>query len=196
MDARILTPKTGCTICGKKVNARGLCDTHYKQHKRAGTLPERTRTTHLSLIERFNVTTEKVTESGCMIWMGTLNNFGHGRLGYGGKLHLAHRLFYTEFKGEIPNGMCVCHKCDVPQCVNPDHLFLGSQSDNMADMYSKKRGAVGADYHRSTLTDDLVAKLKADGRTQDEIAKDYGIARTTVSAIKTGRAWKHVCAAT
>ena len=192
MANAILSPKKGCSICGKKVNARGLCDTHYKQHKRAGTLPERTRTDHLGLADRLNHWSEKVTESGCMIWTGCVDANGYGKIGYGGKMHLAHRLSYESVNGKIPDGMHVCHKCDTPSCVNPDHLFLGTQADNISDMVSKGRGAIGAKYHRSNLTDEKVKAIKADIRTQDVIANEYGVSRTNISAIKTGRAWAHV----
>ena len=83
---------------------------------------------------------EAVTESGCWIWMRSTASHGYGdfRLNY--KLFLAHRASYEAFVGPIPDGMFVLHRCDVKQCVNPDHLFLGTNADNMADKEAKGRG--------------------------------------------------------
>lgn len=82
-----------------------------------------------------------VPECGCWIWLGARDQYGYGKLGSHGRHMLsAHRLFYTFYKGEIPEGMSVCHKCDTPPCVNPDHLFLGTPLDNARDRERKGRG--------------------------------------------------------
>lgn len=85
---------------------------------------------------------DPVPESGCWLWTYSLNNKGYGRLAFNGKPRLVHRLAYTEYNGAIPEGMSVCHKCDTPSCVNPTHLFLGTQSDNAIDMVRKMRSYV------------------------------------------------------
>ena len=77
--------------------------------------------------------------NGCWIWTGSLTAGSYGQTRYNGKLWRAHRLFYTLFKSEIPNKLMVCHHCDNPQCVNPDHLFLGTNQDNLSDMVRKGR---------------------------------------------------------
>jgi len=80
--------------------------------------------------------------SGCWIFTGATNNFGYGIVGLGSRGQpndRAHRITYRHFRGEIPDGMFVCHTCDVPSCCNPDHLFLGDRADNMKDAAKKRR---------------------------------------------------------
>jgi hypothetical protein len=82
--------------------------------------------------------------AGCWVFMGATNSFGYGIVGSGGRgkpNDRAHRITYKHFKGEIPKGMFVCHTCDVPSCCNPDHLFLGTNQDNVNDMVRKKRNS-------------------------------------------------------
>ena len=81
-------------------------------------------------------------ENGCWEWIGCKWRTGYGYIRKAGKHIAAHRYFYTLHKGfEIPENMCVCHTCDNPSCVNPNHLFLGTQLDNIRDMYAKGRQA-------------------------------------------------------
>lgn len=80
-----------------------------------------------------------VTESGCWIWDGYLDSCGYGRTGFANEQQSAHRVSWKVFRGPIPKGLCVLHRCDVPSCVNPDHLFLGTQIDNIDDMTRKGR---------------------------------------------------------
>ncbi len=80
-----------------------------------------------------------IIENDCWIWSKTKNNFGYGVVSFKGKKEKAHRISYEIFKEPIPKGMYVLHRCDEPRCVNPDHLWLGTQGDNMRDMHKKKR---------------------------------------------------------
>lgn len=82
---------------------------------------------------------EKVTESGCWIWMGYTNPQGYGRTPWSGRILAAHRIIYEHFKGPIPEGMLACHSCDVPSCCNPDHIFIGTEYDNAIDAFRKGR---------------------------------------------------------
>ena len=75
----------------------------------------------------------------CWLWTGALNSKGYGSLRVNGKSVSAHRLSFLWFKGDIPDGMLICHTCDTPSCVNPDHLWLGTPKDNHKDMWDKGR---------------------------------------------------------
>ena len=83
-----------------------------------------------------------VNDKGCWEWTGTKVG-GYGRLGWKGKSDYAHRVAWRVFKGPIVDDLCVCHKCDNPSCVNPDHLWLGTHQQNMIDRENKNRTAKG-----------------------------------------------------
>jgi hypothetical protein len=93
------------------------------------------------LIVRFSRYLSPKNSNGCILWVGAKNNAGYGQfgLGVGKKMVMAHRLIWELVRGPIPRGLLVCHRCDVPSCVNPDHLFLGTHADNMSDMVAKGR---------------------------------------------------------
>lgn len=98
-----------------------------------------------TILERFEAKINKETESGCWEWTAYLDSKGYGAFRYEGKTRRAHRVSWMIYKGDIPkgngyHGTCVLHKCDNRRCVNPEHLFLGSNQDNMLDMVSKGRG--------------------------------------------------------
>ena len=192
MTKNSLTQKKCCSMCGEKADARGLCPSHYNKLKRAGKLPELTTTGHLDIADRIESRSEYVTESGCKIWMGTLDKKGYGTLTFNSKPQFAHRLSYKIAFGDIPDGLCVLHKCDTPSCINPNHLFLGTQSENMIDKVKKGRGACGSDFKRSSLTDDDIRAIREDIRLHRVIAKEYGITRSGVTQIKNRTHWKHV----
>ena len=90
-------------------------------------------------IQRFSEKYE-VSESGCWLWRSTIVFKGYGQFYLNGKSRFAHRASWLLHKGAIPGGLFVCHTCDVPRCVNPEHLFLGTNKDNMQDMARKGRG--------------------------------------------------------
>lgn len=90
-------------------------------------------------LAKFESRIERIPESGCWLWTGLLSNVGYGKIGVGTKTESTHRHSYEMFIGEIPKGMQVLHRCDIRCCVNPNHLYLGTQSDNIRDMYAKGR---------------------------------------------------------
>lgn len=131
----------------------------------------------------------------CWIWQGSLRR-GYGQIGWDGKNWFAHRVMWTLCHGEIPEGIFVLHHCDTPSCINPDHLFLGTPEDNTADMFAKGRQQDREDrLGGALLTETQVSYIKlflAEGWSQPELAKRYGVDHATISAINRGRTWSHV----
>ncbi len=144
---------------------------------------------------------ERVTESGCHLWTGRVEKSGYGRIEkkIKGKKHRfrAHRIAWEQVNGPIPEGMFICHRCDVRSCVNPGHLFIGTHEDNMADMVRKGRSASslgisknsGLANGRVKLTEEQIRLIRDDVRMQKVIAGEYGITQSTVSKIKLGKRW-------
>ena len=148
--------------------------------------------------ERLMSKTQPDLNSGCWLWEPALFGNGYGRARLNGKNSYAHRLSYSLFKGEIGE-LHVLHKCDVRCCVNPDHLFLGTASDNMVDMNEKGRGnpPVGERSHSAKLTEDIVMEIRLACKTgergiQKDLVEKFSVSKATISRINTGRRWKHV----
>lgn len=91
-------------------------------------------------MERFWSKTTPEPNSGCWLWTASLGSTGYGQISIDGRHRKAHRVSWELHNGEIPDGMCVLHRCDVPSCVNPEHLWLGDQPANLKDMWAKGRG--------------------------------------------------------
>ena len=118
---------------------------------------------------------ERVTESGCWLWMGTLTDKGYAvRRPRHRRMVLVHREIFETYRGPIPEGLHVLHKCDVRCCVNPDHLFVGTHADNMRDMAIKGRRRGGG---RKLSPEDHVKmkELRNGGSKLTEIAKRFGV---------------------
>lgn len=135
--------------------------------------------------------------TSCWEWIGGRGAGGrYGVVGVRGKPWLAHRLSWLLFRGEDPGDMCVCHKCDNTFCVNPDHLFLGSQKDNVEDMENKQRAKhpFGAAHGRAKLTEEIVLKIRSlyPARSQRSLAKEFGVNKTSIKSIVTRTGWKHI----
>jgi len=136
----------------------------------------------------------KVDKSGdCWLWMSSLKPDGYGEFWFNGKIILAHRMAYELEVGSIPDGLLVCHACDVHRCVRPDHLFVGSQAENMADMASKGRAAVGEKHARTTLCDvDVLLIRSIEGPSSRAIASWFGVGKSTINNIRNCQSWAHL----
>ena len=133
--------------------------------------------------------------SGCILWCGAVKENGYGVLNVEGRTKYAHRLAWEEANGPIPAGVHVCHKCDVTACVNPDHLFLGTPAENMADKVGKNRQCRGESRPLAKLSEDDVRAIRAAKGTLAEIAEKYGVRFQTVHKVRARISWKHVEAA-
>lgn len=138
-------------------------------------------------------------EDECWVWCGYIGRGGYGRLNRKEVVstgsYSAHRYSWLLSYGAIPNGVTVCHTCDNRRCVRPDHLFLGTILDNMADMRKKGRSSRGERNSRAKMTEETVRQLRSrvqDGISQRQIAVEFGLTQSTVSHIATKRLWKHV----
>lgn len=151
----------------------------------------------MRLIERFESQTNKV-DGGCWLWMGEIDPKGkHGILRSGGQIWSAYRLSYEIYKGEILEGLCVCHSCDVRACVNPDHLWLGTQQENIHDALVKGRmNNRGENNWHSKLKEPQVIEIvdlyKTGDYSQEQLAEKFGVEHSIISGIITGKNWKHL----
>lgn len=133
------------------------------------------------MIERFWSKVRKT--DGCWEWQACLNEKGYGIFGTGGKkIDRAHRISYRLLVGPVPNGMFICHHCDNPACVRPDHLFVGTNRDNVDDMLSKSRNSppppMGG-WNRYSYPDDVIARF---GKESDaEIARSVGVTKYAIA---------------
>lgn len=122
--------------------------------------------------------------TGCWLWVGGINGNGYGSMHDGERVVGAHHFSYRLHHGPIAKGLYVCHRCDEPTCVNPDHLFPGTPSDNQQDMVKKRRGQRVFAW---SIPDDLKEKIRSDTRSRREIAEEYGVSVLTVKYIKSRR---------
>lgn len=178
--------KCGFVGCGRPVKSSGLCDTHSKQ-ARDGVALRPIRAWNTS-----DVFWSKVQMGdGCWMWTGKQigNGYGDGRRGS------AHRQSWVMANGPIPRGMCVLHRCDVPLCVRPDHLFLGTRGDNNRDCKQKGRNARGEKNGQALLTESDVIDIRslaAMGAKRSSLAAAFDVTKSTIGMVVTRKHWAHV----
>lgn len=160
-----------------------------------------------TVMERFEAMVSPEPMSGCWLWTGTISRAaGYGFFWVGderGGRMLSHRASWVIHHGPIADGMHVCHKCDNRLCVNPEHLFLGTQADNMLDAVRKGRMSwkpdrkpmpdmSGANHPMAKLTEADVAAIRSGGMSNKLLASLYGVQAETISRIKSGKSWRSV----
>ncbi len=191
----------GCSVpgCSNVHEARGLCASHYMAFRRKNPdakLVYEYGLTAYAKAKKFFVPGE---QAECWLWAGSLNHSGYGRVD-GGNSTLAHRVVW-EFhrKKRVPKGAVLMHTCDVRSCVNPAHLRVGTQSENMADMWRKNRGKYehlplirGEAHHDARFTVEDVRAIRLSTEPSKALAGRYGVNRASIVKIRSRKTWKHV----
>jgi hypothetical protein len=186
MDRQIAQSHCSVLDCEREIKGRGLCSLHYDRWRTHGD-PNEVKT-------RKRIIVCVITSRGCWEWQGSRNQQGYANSGKG----RVHRLVLAAKLGRpIKTGLHALHECDNPCCVNPDHLWEGTFSDNMKDMALKKRHFYpsGESNPSSKLTTEQVIAIRNRanrGEKQRRLAREYGISRTLVRLIKRGTAWAHL----
>lgn len=192
-----------CTVdgCNKSTVGRGWCRMHYMRWNRTGTTDDPESLTpeqrFWTLVDRDGPKHPSLGK--CWLWKASTKDGEYGGFKINGKTVFAHRFAWTLLHGEIPDGMCVLHRCDRPTCVRADsHLFLGTPALNSADMTNKERQARGEQQGSAKLTDAEVLNIRRLWRgnggpyTQVELAAMFDTYQGNISAIILGKNWKHL----
>lgn len=179
--------------CDAPAKTKGYCKRCYSRWRKHGD-PERTPrrlvSGDASPEDRLKFAGWTVTDSGCWEWDGRLDKQGYGVLALRDKRQVfAHRTAYSVWVGELIDGQAVCHACDNPKCINPEHLWQGTNGDNLRDMTIKERGNT-----RKLTADDVreIRRRRANRERVDDLAEEFGVNVSTVYNAVKGRTWKHV----
>lgn len=136
------------------------------------------------------------TSSDCWIWQGSKVGMGYGKTSWKSKCMRAHRLAWELVNGPIPNGLFVCHRCDNPACIRPDHLFLGTPTQNVRDMVKKARHSHGEASAKAKLTENDVREIRRRYQPRkvslSQLADEYGVDTALVHRIVQNKIWTHV----
>lgn len=136
------------------------------------------------------------TDDGCWVWHGCVDGHGYGTLHVNGATKYAHRFSYEIANGVIPPGLCVCHRCDTPLCVRPDHLFLGTRQENNADRDRKRRTrpgkSMGAAHGMSKLTEAQALEILQSSESSRVMAARYAVTPALIRMIRRRVIWKHL----
>lgn len=148
-------------------------------------------------LDRFWMYVDKKDFNSCWEWLGWSNGSGYGMFRMDGRKAVqAHRYSYKLHFGEIPDKKYVCHHCDNRKCVNPNHLFVGTMFDNIADRDKKGRQAKGNDFPNTVLNEFLVREIRylhsLGNISNRKLAKKFNVSAGTIQAVLEHRTWKHV----
>lgn len=144
----------------------------------------------------------RIAENGCWEWIASRTPLGYGQVRFRGTRELAHRVSWIVFNGEIPGDKskygtsCILHQCDNPPCVNPAHLFVGTQRENANDSIGKgrwgKRGCKGERHGRAVLSESDVKAIRASQQSTRELATEFKVSQSAIVHIKNRRTWSHI----
>jgi hypothetical protein len=188
-----------CPVCGARFSCRPSHSTVHCSRTCANSKQV------LPLVDRFWARfTHPGNDADCWLWQGYRNRDGYGVLhqshSENRKATLAHRFSWELHNGPIPGGAIICHRCDTPPCVNPAHLFVGTDADNHRDKWQKGRAPSGSDHSNSRLTEEQVeyarAAYEAGETTQHALAKELGVSPMTINRAIRGQTWRHVVQST
>lgn len=150
-----------------------------------------------ALQQRFFRQIQVDLSNGCWNWIGVMNSNGYGRFSFRNKYHLAHRFFFENYLGPISHGFNVCHRCDNRRCVNPAHLWLGTQSQNLSDAAAKNRmfrPDTTGEYNGNRKLDwskvREIRRLLLGGTKKSQVAKQFDVSPTTITYISNNSIWK------
>ncbi len=153
-----------------------------------------------TLAERIHEKAIPEPNTGCWLWTGQVDQFGYGTIAVRGRTKKAHRLAWEVAFGPLPkigghHGAVIRHRCNQPCCVNPHHLMVGSQRDNLRDMSEAGRSTRGEKSHLAVLTEaDVreILRMVASGEKQRVVGARFGVTQTNISAIVCGISWRHI----
>lgn len=174
-----------CAIpdCAAPVDSQRMCKKHYMHALYHGHI---TRQVRLSAEARFHAKYALDLDTGCWLWTGFTDKNGYGRFCLDGRNFVASRWSAKNLAGLEIEGKLVCHHCDSPSCVNPEHLFVGLPQDNSSDMVRKGRSMRGERNHQVKFTDAQVEAMRNDPRSIRHIMRDYGVSKAHLWQIKSG----------
>ena len=188
-------PRIPCKYCGEiRTESRNLefcsrqCSNDFRANKKYETYDELIKEKILKNIE--------VDENGCWNWKKSKSKSGYACITWKGQKKRGNRISYQTFKGMIPEGLLVCHQCDNRLCLNPEHLFLGNQKENMRDAQKKNRSIKGEKVSISKLKEKEVLQIremaKMREKSHEKIGEMFGVSQSTVSLIAKRLIWKHI----
>lgn len=191
--------KSICAVsgCKKPKWAKGLCEMHLWR-MRVHNSVETPLKSQSSKVRFFANISPFTNEKGCLLWIGCKQSDGYGVFRVNGKKMKAHRFSYLYWVGSISAGLLICHHCDNPACVNPNHLFIGSVRDNLMDCINKGRNnpMKGERHGMAKLTTQQVFEIRRlyaiGGITQQQLAIKFEITQGHIGAIILGKSWKHL----
>lgn len=181
--------------CANFAVSRGLCNKHYIRLRTHGDPTYEYVPTARPVPERFWEKVDKRDVGDCWEWQGTLCSKGYGVIDIGGRQHKAHRISYQLNIGHLPDELFVCHHCDNPRCVNPNHLYAGTVHDNGRDMASRRRSMWGERNSHARITSEVALEIldrHREGESVPELMARFDVSRSLVRHLVSRRRWVYL----